>query len=49
MTMYELMTLQQLPPRGMDAFEFDWDIKNGVRPSFITDKVTAILTNIIAA
>ena len=42
MTMYELMTLQKLPPKGVDPSEFNWDIKNGLRPSFTTNKVITI-------
>ena len=40
--MYELMTLQKLPPKGVDPSEFNWDIKNGLRPSFTTNKVITI-------
>ena len=47
--MYELMTLQQLPPKGMDPSQFNWDIKNGLRPSFTTNKVITIANIITVA
>ena len=37
--MYELMTLQQIPPKDVDAYEFNCDIKDGVRPSFLEEVV----------
>ena len=39
MTMYELMTLQQVPPKDVSVFEFDSDIKDGIRPSFLEEVV----------
>ena len=39
-TLYELMTLDFLPPLDVDHFEFDSDIKDGIRPSFL-DEVTS--------
>ena len=37
MTMYELMTLQTLPPEDVDVLDFDSDIKDGIRPSFLEE------------
>ena len=36
-TLYELMTLQSLPPRDVSPFEFDSDIKDGIRPAFLDE------------
>ena len=35
--MFELMTLQTLPPKNAGVFEFDSDIKDGIRPSFLEE------------
>jgi len=34
-TLYELMTLQLLPPPEVNSLEFDSDIREGIRPRFI--------------
>ena len=41
-TLYELMTLQLLPPDNLDTtpFGFDYDIKNGLRPPLFIGEVT---------
>ena len=33
--MFELMTLQILPPKSTYVFEFDSDTKDGLRPYFL--------------
>ncbi|XP_065916792.1 leucine-rich repeat serine/threonine-protein kinase 1-like isoform X1 [Dysidea avara] len=38
MTIYELMTLQVLPPLSIKSQEFDWNIRNGLRPSILTEE-----------
>ena len=42
-TLYELMTLEFLPPSGTDAYDFDSEIKDGIRPLFL-DEVYYYLT-----
>ena len=37
------MTLQSLPPADVTSFEFDSDIKDGIRPTFL-DEVSIIHT-----
>ena len=37
------MTLQFLPPADVSPFEFDSDIKDGIRPAFL-DEVSIIRT-----
>ena len=37
------MTLQSLPPADVTSFEFDSDIKDGIRPTFL-DEVSIIRT-----
>ena len=36
-TLYELMTLELLPPSGTDPQEFNTNIKDGIRPSFLDE------------
>ena len=37
------MTLQSLPPTDVSPFEFDSDIKDGIRPTFL-DEVSIVHT-----
>jgi len=43
MTMFELMTLQHVPPKDASVFEFDSDIKDGIRPSFLKEVIFKII------
>jgi len=43
--MYELMTLQQVPSKDVSVFEFDSDIKDGIRPSFLEEVICNYITS----
>ena len=45
-TLYEQMTLQLLPPRDVDRFDFDSDIKDGIRPPFLDEVNSCYIHNI---
>ena len=38
-TLFELMTLRFLPPPEMSPFEFDSDIRDGIRPRFYEEVI----------
>jgi len=40
--MYETMSLALVPPKEYNMFEFDEEIKNGIRPGFL-EKVCSVL------
>jgi len=41
--MFELLTLQHIPPKTVDVFDFDSDIKDGIRPSFLEEVFIIVL------